>query len=142
MDELRIAAAEVLAELTSRPNGRAVVGLSGDLGAGKTTFVQTLAGLMGVTEQVTSPTFIIMKRYKADAAPFRSLVHIDAYRIESVVELAGMGVFDHGAENKKKLCIEWAELAGDLMPGDATMLTFGLSHDGRRTLTVSYGEEN
>ena len=142
MEELTDAAADSLAALRSRATDRAVLGLSGDLGAGKTTFVQTFAKLMGVTEHVTSPTFIIMKRYDTDAEPFRTLVHIDAYRIESVDELAVLGFSEIFAENDTMICIEWPERVGALMPNDATMLTFELSPDGQRTLSVSYAEEN
>src|SRR5688500_627938 len=61
--------------------------VSGNLGAGKTTFVQALARALAVTESVASPTFVIMKSYTAHHDMFTTLVHIDAYRIEDPREI-------------------------------------------------------
>src|SRR3989338_3678065 len=78
-------------------SGATVVGLSGDLGSGKTSFVQGVANALGVSEHVTSPTFILERIYKLsvpkpstyDLVPntFSHLVHIDAYRLDSASEL-------------------------------------------------------
>src|ERR1700739_2778621 len=75
-----------------------VVTLSGDLGAGKTTFVQAAANALGIEENVTSPTFVIEKIYqlpkKSDVRHrfFKRLVHVDAYRLEGPAELEKLGV--------------------------------------------------
>ena len=71
-------AAEVLKKLKTK-NTATVVALSGDLGAGKTTFVQALGKELGVTETMQSPTYVLMKKYEIKKAlPFKTLVHIDA----------------------------------------------------------------
>src|ERR1700733_3565857 len=64
-----------------------VVGLYGDLGSGKTTFTQAVAKILGITEVVNSPTFVIEKIYKLEHERFEHLIHIDAYRLEKSSEL-------------------------------------------------------
>ena len=59
-----------------------VAALQGELGAGKTTFTQEVGRILGVTENMHSPTFVIMKIYEIDWKGFKNLIHVDAYRIE------------------------------------------------------------
>jgi len=71
-----------------------IIALNGHLGSGKTTFVQSVAKHLGIKENITSPTFVIMKKYnirKADF-PFKTLVHIDAYRLEGGKELGALDI--------------------------------------------------
>jgi tRNA threonylcarbamoyladenosine biosynthesis protein TsaE len=97
----------------------AVIGLSGNLGSGKTAFVKLVAKELGITEDVTSPTFVIMKKYPiADSTeqtggtrtfPWKNLVHIDAYRLETG-EQARVLNFEHLISDKENLIvIEWPE---------------------------------
>ena len=88
VSELKTVAQKVLEMAqTQKSEGAVVCALHGDLGAGKTTFTQTLARELGVEEIVTSPTFVIMKNYELTNQPFEKLVHIDAYRIEEIDEM-------------------------------------------------------
>lgn len=136
LHELETAAHTVLATLKAYGTDHVLVGLAGDLGAGKTTFVQTLAHLLGVREQVTSPTFTIMKRYKTSDETFAELVHIDAYRIESVDEMEILGFAELVAEKGTIICIEWPERIESLIPDGTVQLTFSIDNAGRRTLTM------
>ena len=87
-EELPALAAEVVALVKKTPTvGATIVALHGDLGAGKTTFVQALGQLLGVTEHITSPTFTIMKGYETTDSDLKHLVHMDAYRIDDINEL-------------------------------------------------------
>jgi tRNA threonylcarbamoyladenosine biosynthesis protein TsaE len=102
----------------------AVLALSGELGAGKTTFVKVLAHTLGVAEVVTSPTFVIMKRYELEdkdkgekkAEPFSHLYHIDAYRIEALEEMSVLGFESILTQPQILICIEWAERIAPLLP--------------------------
>ena len=68
--------------------GATTVGLKGNLGSGKTTFSQFVAEELGIDEQITSPTFVIQKRYKIqNSDKFDTLIHIDAYRLSFGEEL-------------------------------------------------------
>ena len=80
------------AELAKTVASDTVIALHGSLGAGKTVFVKGVAEHLGVEETVTSPTFVIEKIYKLpEGAPWKHLIHIDAYRLESEEELSSIG---------------------------------------------------
>lgn len=86
-----------------------VVGLSGHLGAGKTAFVKRLAAKLGITEDVTSPTFVIMKIYDTTNDTFRRLIHIDAYRLEERSQLEALRFEDVVSDSHNLVMIEWPE---------------------------------
>ncbi len=138
LDQLEAAAREILADLKARGPEQcaAVLALSGDLGAGKTTFTQTLARLLGVTENITSPTFVIMKKYPVVDDCFRQLIHVDAYRLASPEELRVLGFGAELLDAGNLVVVEWAEKVGTLLPASAVKLDFTL--DGaRRTLKMT-----
>jgi tRNA threonylcarbamoyladenosine biosynthesis protein TsaE len=139
--ELQVVAKRVIDDCTnSNSDGAAVLALSGDLGAGKTTFVQTLARHLGVSEHVTSPTFVIMKRYSVPQGQrFNTLVHIDAYRVESPEELAILGLERELSDPQNLVCIEWAEKIPRLLPLSAAKLAFDLQGSKR---TLSYTKQH
>lgn len=119
--------------------GAVVLALSGDLGAGKTTFVQTLAAALGVEEVVTSPTFVVMKQYPIEHEVFTELVHIDAYRIESVDEMRVLGFGTLCAKKRTIICIEWAERIKELLPLDTIHLTFTHTANERSLTLTKHG---
>ena len=117
--------------------------LSGDLGAGKTTFVKSAVAALGIDEAVTSPTFTLVHRYGDER---RSVVHADLYRLERTGELEDLGL-DEAREDGAILFVEWGDLVGDAL-GDALLLSFALDStdahgtddtmtDSRRLVTVS-----
>lgn len=93
-----------------------IVGLYGDLGAGKTTFTKTLAEVLGVEETVTSPTFVLEKIYTLKGQKFSRLIHIDAYRLEGSHELKQLGWDTIVADPQNLIVIEWASNVEDLLP--------------------------
>ena len=127
-------AAAILAELTPQPHKATVIALSGDLGVGKTTFVQHLAQALGITEPVTSPTFTIMKQYDTDDQSFTSLIHMDAYRLESVAELAALRFDELVAREKTLFCIEWAEKITPALPTDTVHFQLGINQENIHTI--------
>jgi len=133
--ELSDIAREVL-ESCSQKNTAQVLALQGDLGVGKTAFTKELAKLLGIMNEVTSPTFVIMKSYPIANHPFiRTLTHIDAYRIESDDEMRVLG-FDAILRDASQLvCIEWPENIESLIPKDALKINFTLNSDGTRDIT-------
>ena len=121
------------------PSRRAtIVALSGDLGAGKTTFVQGIARSLGIEESVTSPTFVIMKIYDLENQPFKRLVHMDAYRLKGAEHLRVLGWDALIADPANLICIEWPEKIEGAIPQDATRITLRYSGEGRE---IIYGEE-
>jgi tRNA threonylcarbamoyladenosine biosynthesis protein TsaE len=141
LDELAQFAESFLAEISkSETEGVVVIGISGDLGAGKTTFVQTLAKLLGVSDVVTSPTFTIMKGYEtAPEAPFATLIHMDAYRIEDQEELRPLRLAELMQQPRTLICIEWAERIHKALPLNTHFLSFALDRDEVRHITYKQG---
>ncbi len=95
-----------------------VIALSGDLGAGKTTFTQELAKHLKVNDIVTSPTFTIMKRYQTHHSQFFNLVHIDAYRFETEAEAEPLRLPEVFLEPKTIVVVEWPERITSIMDKD------------------------
>ena len=94
-----------------------IVGLYGELGAGKTTFMKYLAEALGIKEIIQSPTFVIMKSFNLSFfQSFNTLIHIDAYRIESTKEMINLGWNEIIADPKNLICIEWPERIAEIMP--------------------------
>lgn len=109
--------------------GASVLLLQGDLGAGKTTFVQALARHLGIVEQVTSPTFVLMKSYPIFGHDrFRTLTHIDAYRFEEEGEAKVLELPYLLEEPGHLICIEWPERIPDFKPEHALHIT--IEHEG------------
>jgi tRNA threonylcarbamoyladenosine biosynthesis protein TsaE len=86
-----------------------VVGLYGELGTGKTTFIQFIAKELKVKRRVNSPTFVILKSYKLKGKNYKKLFHLDAYRLKNEKELLHLG-WNEIVSNKEHLVfIEWPE---------------------------------
>jgi tRNA threonylcarbamoyladenosine biosynthesis protein TsaE len=127
-EETSRVAQAILDEVVAYPDRATVVGLTGDLGAGKTTLTQELARLLGVTRGVLSPTFVIAKRYEANTHGFRSLVHIDAYRIDTFEELGPLGWDSLVTEPQTLVVVEWPERIESALPKDTQR--YEIVHDG------------
>ena len=112
-----------------------VVCLEGELGAGKTTFVQGLAAALGVDGLVNSPTFCLVQEHRRkDGGP--ALVHMDLYRLHGEDDVLSIGWEDYLAEGAI-LAVEWPERAESLIPPDARHVKFvHLDGDERRMIEV------
>lgn len=97
--------------------------LSGDLGAGKTAFVQGVARALGITERVTSPTFTLAAIYEGSMR----LHHLDVYRLDNLAEVLDLdlpGLLDDGGVT----CVEWGEVVVPELPRDFLLVTIELGH--------------
>lgn len=110
-----------------------VVALEGDLGAGKTHFVQGFARGLGITQPVTSPTFNVMSAYPEGRLP---LYHFDLYRLEDAFELEDIAFYDH-VESEGVSCIEWARKFSEEIPDAALWIAITTAEDGTRKLTAT-----
>ncbi len=120
---MKLFAREWVSAVRPDTKGATIIALEGDLGAGKTTFVQGVAQSLGVVE-VTSPTFVIQKNYPITHTDFEQLVHIDAYRLENTHELLVLD-FEAIANNPKNLMfIEWPERVPDITPSATLRFTW------------------
>jgi tRNA threonylcarbamoyladenosine biosynthesis protein TsaE len=109
-----------------------VLALHGDLGAGKTTFVQGLARGLGIQESVTSPTFAILSLHRGAG---KTLVHVDAYRIEGARALEDL-MIDDFLVAPWWAAIEWPEKVADWLPVDALHLDLHHTPDQRHAIRL------
>lgn len=120
-----------------------IVALRGDLGAGKTVFVKGAAKALGVTETVTSPTFVVERRYPLpEGVVWRNLVHIDAYRLENEDELYALGWERVATDPGNLIMIEWPGQVGFGVPERAVWVDIEHLDEGTRRImigTTSYG---
>lgn len=105
-----------------------VIALSGNLGAGKTTFVQGLALGLGIQEPVQSPTFVLLNAYK-------NLYHFDLYRLKTSADFTSLG-FDEYFHKGGICAIEWPDRIADLLPPNTVRIHFDYEDNGR-TVTVT-----
>ena len=112
-----------------------VLCLEGDLGAGKTTFVQGLSAALGLPGRVTSPTFCLVQEH--GPVDGRMLVHMDLYRLSSEDDVLAVGWEDYLSRGAV-LAVEWPERAGSLVPANARHVSFTmLDGDERRRVDIS-----
>lgn len=115
-----------------------IIAYYGDLGAGKTAFTRGLAAGLGVTEQVTSPTYTIVNEYLSGRMP---LFHFDMYRLDSADDLFDIGWEDYLARGG--VCaVEWSEQVEDALPPESVRVSFQRrpEADDWRTITIEEGK--
>ncbi len=115
-DEVAEVARALLASVAPSIDTATIIGLSGDLGAGKTTLVQAIGKVLGVDETIVSPTFVIAKYYNTRTETFQKLIHIDAYRIEDPQEMNVLGWDTICSEPQTLVVVEWPERIEALLP--------------------------
>jgi tRNA threonylcarbamoyladenosine biosynthesis protein TsaE len=115
----------------------AIITLTGDLGAGKTTFTQQLAIHLGITETVVSPTFGIMKGYELTDHPhFDQLIHIDAYRIEDISEVGPLRFEELFKTPRTLICLEWPENITGVLPTEKVAVEIEIGEGKERRVIV------
>ncbi len=112
-----------------------VLFLDGDLGAGKTTFTKSLAKKLGVKEDITSPTFTIMHKYKTRLGPWENLFHIDAYRLGDKKELKVLNLDEDFKNGKNIFIFEWpSNIEGEIEP-DLRISFSHIEKEGERKIS-------
>jgi len=110
-----------------------VIALYGDLGSGKTTFVQGMAKGLGIKRRIISPTFVIIRSYQVYSLYF---YHIDLYRVEGVDNIKGLGLEEIINDHHNIVAIEWAEKMGDLLPKKRWDVGFEDLGEDERRITI------
>lgn len=123
---------KIAAEFAATLNGGEIVLLSGELGAGKTAFVKGLAAALGITDEVTSPTFTLMNVYRGAM----TLYHFDVYRLHSGEEAYAAGLTEFFGEAGSVSCIEWWENVADAIVGDTIKITINYLENEMREINV------
>jgi len=130
LDHIEDAAREFIGQM----GDDTVFAFYGKMGAGKTTFIKALCKLLGVKDEVNSPTFAIINEYRSETTA-ELIYHFDFYRIKKLEEVYDLGYEDYFYSGA--LCfIEWPELVEELLPLDAKKVTITENSDGSRTISL------
>lgn len=112
-----------------------VVALIGELGAGKTIFVKGFAKGLGITDKITSPTFVLIRQHKIPKTK-KTLFHIDLYRIENIENLNQLGLKELWLDKKNIILIEWPEKLENLLPTNTTLIKIEKRRNNTRLITT------
>lgn len=122
-----------------------VLALEGELGSGKTTFVQGIARGLGIKENITSPTFVVLKKFQIPCLPsrqadsiFQIFYHIDCYRLEKPEDLLDLGIEKILLDRHNIVVIEWAEKIQKILPARIIKIKFEFVDNTKRKITINY----
>jgi tRNA threonylcarbamoyladenosine biosynthesis protein TsaE len=135
-------------DFAKKLKGGGVIALHGNLGSGKTTFVQGLAKGLGIEKHLISPTFIIMRTYEFSSSLSerreskglrhssgkKMFYHVDLYRIESERDVEGLGLLEIINDPENTVVIEWPEKIEKLLPKDCIDIVFEYREDDKRKI--------
>ncbi len=111
--------------------------LQGELGAGKTTFLQGFAKGLDIKEKILSPTFILMKKFKINIKNFKNFYHFDCYRLNSSEEILHLDFKEIISNPENIVAIEWPEKISNILPQHIIKIVFKNLDKTKRVLTIS-----
>lgn len=117
-----------------------ILALTGNLGGGKTTFLQGFAQGLGVKQKVTSPTFVILKRFKVDSpasSRFKSFYHLDCYRLKKGKELLDLSLKEIISNPENIVAVEWADRVSSVLPEIVLRINFVFLDENRREIIIN-----
>jgi len=121
-----------------------IIGLEGDLGGGKTTFLKGFAKGLKIRKKILSPTFVVMKKFritkdaKKIAPQFRYFYHIDCYRIKKTKEILALGVGEIISDPQNIVIIEWADRIKGILPKDRISIKFQFINKNTRKIAIDF----
>ncbi len=118
-----------------------IFALTGELGAGKTIFVQGFARGLGITEKIISPTFVLIRQHqipntRGAYGTKKNLYHIDLYRLDNIKDLKSLGLDEVLSDPNNIVLIEWAEKAENILPKDAVKIFIEKTSEDQRLITI------
>jgi tRNA threonylcarbamoyladenosine biosynthesis protein TsaE len=121
-----------LLKIPKKHRGALIVGLSGDLGSGKTAFTKFVAKNLGIKNKVFSPTYVIFKKYPIKLKGYKFFFHMDAYRLESEKELLNLGWEEIINNDEHLIFIEWPENISKALPSHSKFVFIKHKNDKHR----------
>lgn len=127
-------------------NQALVLALFGDLGGGKTTFLQGFAEGLGIKQRILSPTFVIVKKYplvglsdkKGKEIKFLTFYHIDCYRVDDSKEILDLGFKEIVSSPQNLIAIEWANRVKELVPPQSLKVEFSIPNGKKREIIIQW----
>ena len=119
-------------------NNAVVFALQGDLGSGKTTFLQGFAKGLGIKEKILSPTFVIMKRFEIKNKDFNNFCHIDCYRIKDSKDILELDFKKIISDQKNIVAVEWPEKIRKILPKDIISIDFKFIDKNKREIKLPF----
>jgi len=117
--------------------GALILALAGELGSGKTSFVQGLARGLGILHSVKSPSFLLLRAYRVPKIK-KTLIHLDCYRLKRLADLRALGWDDFLANPQNIIALEWADKIKKRLPAKNTLwLKFAYQPQGGRRINFS-----
>ena len=117
-----------------------VLALEGDLGSGKTSFVQGFAKGLGIKEKILSPTFILMKKFTIHNSQFKNFYHLDCYRLQKPKEILNLGFKEIISNPQNIVVIEWADRIKKILPKDIVWIKFTFIDEKTREIIIKNGK--
>ena len=127
--------AKEIFKLTQK-NSAVVLALSGNLGGGKTTFLQGFASGLGIKEKILSPTFVILKHFKIANSDFDNFYHIDCYRLSSEKDISELDFAKIISDPKNIVAIEWPEKIEKALPKSLIKIDFKFIDENKREIKL------
>ena len=124
------------AQRFARKTKSKIFALTGELGAGKTIFIQGFAKGLGIKDKIISPTFVLIRQHKIPNTG-EVLYHIDLYRLENIKSLESLGLGEILTDPNNIVLIEWAEKARQLLPKDTIKIDISKGEGQNRIITIS-----
>ena len=125
---------------------RIALGLTGNLGGGKTTFLKGFAEGLGIKERITSPTFLIMKSFKIpkhkrlNPRGFAYFFHFDCYRVRKAEDVLNLGFREIISDPKNIVAVEWPDKIKKIMPSEAVFVNFYFEDKKKRKIFINMVE--
>ena len=131
------------------PAGRqpSIIALYGELGSGKTTFIQGLAKGLGIKDRILSPTFVMIRQYSitnhqllvtGHQSPITNFFHVDLYRVENEKDVESLGLEEIWSDPQNIVAIEWAEKIKKILPKKRTDIHFKYANENERRIRINF----
>lgn len=138
LDDTKRITLEILEHATKKHKGKnaLVLALVGELGASKTQMAKFVGEVLGVSQNITSPTFVLMNHYKTQDVIFSDFYHFDCYRTVSSKEILNLGWKDIISNPKNLVLVEWAEKVKEIFPKNVIWVKIKHIDENRRLFTI------
>lgn len=131
---------QIAADFVKTLKGGEIIFLEGELGTGKTTFVQGAARALGYDGPVRSPTFTIINIYPTSHEKIKKIIHVDLYRIKNLSELRALDLEEYLDDQNAVIFIEWPQMVESILKKKAIRITFEETGDGRKINFSAYAQ--